>query len=165
MTLFDDPPAKAGKVCSMCRVWKALDEFHLKRASRDGRQSRCRACNIAAQIRFHADHPELCRDRISKRSLRLRDRNRTLLLAYLLDHPCIDCGEPDPVVLEFDHVRGTKAANVSMLVFGLKRWETILEEIAKCEVVCANCHRRRTARRANSFRLRMTPGMRAGSRD
>ena len=155
MTLFDLPAGQAGKVCSACGEWKPLDEFHRKRASRDGRQSRCRPCNIAGQIRVHAEQGDLCRDRIRKRGHRLRDRNRTLILSYLLEHPCVDCGEPDPVVLDFDHVRGRKVANVSFLVFRLKTWAVILEEIEKCEVVCANCHRRRTAQRANSFRLRM----------
>jgi hypothetical protein len=51
------------------------------------------------------------------------------------------------VVLEFDHLRD-KVANISKLVHLGADWETTLAEIAKCEVVCANCHRRRTARRA-----------------
>lgn len=105
---------------------------------------------------MHAEDPERCRKRISARGHRLRDRNRELNFDYLCAHSCVDCGEGDPVVLDFDHVRGVKVANVSALAFRLKRWETILEEIAKCEVVCANCHRRRTAERANSFRLQLT---------
>lgn len=154
MTLFD--PGPPGKVCPVCGVWKPLEEFHRKRSSRDGRQSRCRPCNIAGQIRVHAENGDLCRDRIRRRATRLRDRNRALVVGYLLEHPCVDCGEDDPVVLDFDHVRGIKVANVSFLVFRLKDWSVILEEIAKCDVVCADCHRRRTASRANSFRLRMT---------
>lgn len=158
MTLFDDTDLVGGKVCSMCKTWKPLDDFHRKRSSRDGRQSRCRACNIAGQIRVHAENGDLCRDRIRDRGYRVRDRNRTLVLSYLLEHACVDCGESDPVVLDFDHVRGSKLANVSFLVFRLRAWKVIREEIAKCDVVCANCHRRRTARRANSFRLRMADG-------
>lgn len=138
----------------MCKQLKPLGDFHRRTASRDGRQSRCRECNIAAQIKFHADNPQLCRQRISERGYRLRDRNRGLLVLYRREHPCVDCGESDPVVLEFDHVRGTKVANVSTLALRLKRWDTILEEIAKCDVVCANCHRRRTGQPANSFRMR-----------
>jgi hypothetical protein len=61
------------------------------------------------------------------------------------DVPCADCGvRYPPHQLEFDHVRGTKVADVSRLAtrpVGVKR---LLEEIAKCEVVCANCHRLRT---------------------
>ncbi|MBV8692451.1 MAG: hypothetical protein JO367_04845 [Actinobacteria bacterium] len=131
-----------------------MDDFHRKTRSRDGRQARCKPCNIAAQKRVHAENPELCRQRISRRARRLSDLLRGLLFDYLCQHPCVDCGEADPVVLDFDHVRGNKVANVSALVFGLKKWQTVLDEIDKCEVVCANCHRRRTARRANSFRLR-----------
>jgi 5-methylcytosine-specific restriction endonuclease McrA len=72
--------------------------------------------------------------------------NQALLRAYLREHPCTDCGEWDIVVLEFDHLRD-KTANVSRLVH-IAPWPRVLEEIAKCEVACANCHRRRTARRA-----------------
>lgn len=70
---------------------------------------------------------------------------RAAMWEYLRLHPCVDCGEADPVVLEFDHVRGTKRCNVSQMVSSYLSWATILKEIAKCDVRCANCHRRRTA--------------------
>lgn len=63
---------------------------------------------------------------------------------YLTHHPCVDCGEPDPIVLEFDHVRGAKLFNLGDAVrlgYGIAR---IDEEINKCDVRCANCHRRVT---------------------
>lgn len=76
---------------------------------------------------------------------RTRKRNRAFALAYLLEHPCLDCGERDPIVLEFDHVRGKKESNVATLIHNTASIKRIQAEIAKCEVVCANCHRRRTA--------------------
>ena len=69
-----------------------------------------------------------------------------LVLEYLGTRPCADCGERDPVVLEFDHV-GAKRAEVSMLVRRGVLPAVPMQEIARCEVVCANCHRRRTAGR------------------
>ncbi len=67
-----------------------------------------------------------------------------LIVQFLKEHPCLDCGEDDVVVLEFDHI-GDKLFDVS---FGLRsrNWDDVLAEIEKCEVVCANCHRRRTAK-------------------
>ena len=63
---------------------------------------------------------------------------------HLQTHACIDCGEADPIVLEFDHVRGEKVEDVSRMVASGRSWAKIEAEIAKCEVRCANCHRRVT---------------------
>ena len=67
------------------------------------------------------------------------------LIEFFESHPCADCGETDPVVLEFDHLRD-KVFNISSS-FRERAWHSILAEMEKCEVVSANCHRRRTARR------------------
>jgi hypothetical protein len=70
--------------------------------------------------------------------------NRDRIREYLSSHPCVDCGESDHMVLEFDHVRGNKLATVSALRGRMAKWSRIEEEISKCEVRCANCHRRKT---------------------
>lgn len=67
-------------------------------------------------------------------------RNKMYKLEYLLSHPCIDCGYSDPRALEFDHVKGKKKDNVSTLCMKARSLDLIKEEIAKCEVRCANCH-------------------------
>jgi hypothetical protein len=70
-------------------------------------------------------------------------------------HPCADCGESDPVVLTFDHVRGTKRGNVSDMVRDGLGLETIKAEMEKCDVVCYNCHSLRTQERSGAYRWRM----------
>jgi hypothetical protein len=72
------------------------------------------------------------------------------LIEFFRTRPCVDCGESDPLVLEFDH-RSDKIFNISK---GIRdhSWASVLDEIAKCDVVCANCHRRRTARRGRFAR-------------
>ncbi len=76
-------------------------------------------------------------------------------IAYLLDffqaNPCVDCGERDPLVLEFDHLGDDKSFNIAKGIRD-RSWQALLDEIAKCEVVCANCHRRRTVERRGTVR-------------
>jgi hypothetical protein len=118
------------------------------------RQHHCRSC----QAQYRREHYLRNRPRYIERSQRrkreLWAKRTQLLLEYFADHPCTDCGESDPVVLEFDHLRdksfsiGAKLATYA--------WDDILEEIEKCDVVCANCHRRRTAQRRGSNRARLT---------
>lgn len=78
--------------------------------------------------------------------------NKKLVVEYLQAHPCQDCGESDIVVLEFDHVNDDKDNSVAV---GMFRWgaSRLQAEIEKCEVVCANCHKRRTDRRAGNYRV------------
>ena len=63
---------------------------------------------------------------------------------------CVDCGESDPVVLEFDHVRGKKKKSIADMVSHSYSIETIKKEIRKCEIRCANCHRKKTHERMHS---------------
>lgn len=74
-------------------------------------------------------------------------KNIALVREYKASKGCMDCGEKDPIVLELDH-RERAEKNFSIgdkarLGFSLERMQ---QEISKCDVVCANCHRRRTAK-------------------
>lgn len=63
--------------------------------------------------------------------------------------PCADCGvQYDPWIMDFDHVRGEKRVNLADMAKRSYSWASIREEIEKCDVVCANCHRQRTHVRA-----------------
>lgn len=68
------------------------------------------------------------------------------LYDFILKNPCVDCGEDDPVVLQFDHIKGYKTNNISHMVQQGYSWNNILLEIFKCEVRCANCHQRKTSK-------------------
>lgn len=76
---------------------------------------------------------------------RHRLRIRARLFEFLSTKSCVDCGESDPIVLEFDHRdRKTKFKIVSTMLSGHYSWQSVESEIQKCDVRCANCHRRRT---------------------
>ncbi len=72
-----------------------------------------------------------------------KDAMKVKILEYLKSHPCVDCGESDPIVLEFDHERD-KVANIAIMLRDILPWKVIKNEINKCSVRCANCHRRKT---------------------
>ena len=84
---------------------------------------------------------------------RYQEEIKAWILDYLSTYPCIDCGEKDPVVLEFDH-RGNegKSADISVMKRQKKTLEKIKLEVAKCDVRCANCHRRKTAKKQNWYK-------------
>jgi hypothetical protein len=130
------------RICGGCRRRRELTEFHRQ-------QSWCKQCR-AEYIR---DRGELHR----RQTRAARDRRRAVarghVLGLLTKARCADCGLADPLVLEFDHI-GNKTAGVSFLVREGYRLARIKAEIACCEIVCANCHRRRTTSRAGgSWRL------------
>lgn len=85
-----------------------------------------------------------------------RDKIQVLLFNYLLQHPCVDCGESNPIVLEFDHIRGPKEFAITRAASIQASQKRILAEIEKCVVRCANCHRVQTARQQNWKRFQLT---------
>ena len=78
--------------------------------------------------------------RVKENRLQINGENRKRALEYLREHPCVDCGETDPVVLQFDHV-GQKRANIARMLTDSFTWRQIELEIEKCEIRCGNCHR------------------------
>ena len=142
------------KVCSgECGQRLPLDEIHFSIRSYGAATFRadCKACYNKKKRR-----PSDTEARVDSRIRQglSRERNRGLIAAYVATHHCVDCGESDPVVLDFDHVRGEKRRNVSKMVASHFSEKSILAEIEKCDVVCANCHRRRTAKRGNWHKVR-----------
>lgn len=76
---------------------------------------------------------------------RVRGELKQRLIEYIKTHPCVDCGEDDYIVIDFDHVRGKKKKAISSLINACRPWKEIRAELKKCDSRCANCHRRSTA--------------------
>lgn len=130
------------KTCSSCGILKSLDDFQKRSSAKDGHTNLCKPCKREYDNN-HYKKNEYRRNYIRENQKRRELETNSYILEYLNNHPCVDCGETDPVVLEFDHVRGEKKKEISIL----KRssLKAVKREIEKCEVRCANCHRRKTA--------------------
>ena len=134
------------KVCTKCAILKNLAEFSARKARKDGRASWCRDCYKANwEKRYYENHEHYRNSHNTSRN-NIREQNARKVFEYLTQNPCITCGESDPIVLEFDHREGTeKIESISNLV-SHSSWERIKNEIEKCDVLCANCHRRKSAK-------------------
>lgn len=164
------------KICTGCREAKTVTEFGVNNATLDRLAYYCRPCakarndawkkanpervhrhnvrsrsknrqaiNARARIRSQVSHRE--ETRAAKR--RIIERNRAHVNAIKLAAGCVECGYKEHAeLLEFDHVRGVKVANVSRLAFHGASLARIDAEIAKCELVCQHHHRLRTLARA-----------------
>ena len=85
------------------------------------------------------------RTKLYEAQKRHRIKIRAKLLDFLSDKSCLDCGENDPIVLDFDHISSkNKFKIIGKMLSGHYSWESIEREIKKCEIRCANCHRRKT---------------------
>ena len=124
------------KTCTTCGETKPLEDFNRRTTSRDGRQPRCRACTSAA-------------DRVPRGRV---EQNRRAVWAHLKTHPCVDCGESDLVVLDFDHRDPTQKIQTVAALTRTAPLAVLLAEIAKCDVRCGNCHRIRTVEQLGYWR-------------
>lgn len=132
-------------ICVMCHEDKPASEFAFRSLATGQLQSHCRKCHAAYRRQHYLDNRDAYIAREVARIKRFREANRVLLYEYLSTHACVDCGEADVLVLEFDHRDpSTKRGDIG-LIAARKPWKFVIAEIEKCDVRCANCHRKRTA--------------------
>jgi hypothetical protein len=141
------------RVCARCHVAKALSEFPIKNAARGTHRSYCRPCCSEYGKEHYRKNAAAYMAGSKVRAPIDRKRNREFVAGFLATHPCVDCGEGDPVVLEFDHRDpSTKRAEVGRLI-NTATVAIVRAEIDKCDVRCGNCHRIRTATQFGWYRL------------
>jgi hypothetical protein len=133
------------KRCAKCEQLLDVGCFSQQRSGQVA--SYCKPCTQVYCRAHYARNAEAHNKRRYQNSKRYKIRNRAYTIDYLKAHPCVDCGEADILVLEFDHIDpSTKKYAMSDLSRRGKSLGELKREIDKCEVRCIKCHRRRTAR-------------------
>ena len=136
------------RTCNVCNTEKLLSEFH-QRKNKKGDLTYCYVCKPCACQRARESYQrnkESAKARCAKAAKARILERRKYVYEYLRTHPCVECEESDPVVLEFDHIdREDKDTNICQAIWANWAMKRLNAEIAKCQVLCANCHRRRTA--------------------
>lgn len=133
------------RVCNKCLLNKLLDEFSYKSKKLETRQKTCKVCTRKLIQNHYYNNKAYYLEKASKRNKSNKELARKYIWNFLLTNPCVDCGETDPIVLEFDHLK-SKEGNVSHMIKDRGSLEKLKKEILKCVVRCANCHRRKTAK-------------------
>lgn len=143
------------KRCSKCREMKPLSEFHKRGEKRH--DTYCKLCRAAYHQAHYQANKAKYRAKARAWEVVIRKENRDYIIAYFADHPCVDCGEDDPLVLDFDH-RDMKAKSygISRMIREF-RLAKLIKEIEKCDVRCANCHRRKSAREMGWWKALLSP--------
>lgn len=125
------------KICSRCNEEKELTAFYRAATMKDGYQPCCKTC---ADIQTKNSRSKKL-DHYRGLQQKYKKIRQTALLELKRKETCVVCGEDEPVCLDFHHVDPTtKLFDVSDIKgYGLQK---INEEINKCVVICANCHRK-----------------------
>lgn len=141
------------KICTVCKEEKDYSHFSKNKKRKDGYQSECKICSNIRSRKRYGENKEVMIKQINEARDKRINEHRELFYQILCDSKCIDCGNDDPLVLEFDHINGdTKKHGLSKMVHDGYSWDNILKEIEKCEVRCANCHRIKTAKEQGWFK-------------
>lgn len=142
------------KYCTSCQEEKPKSAFSKNKAKKDGLQTTCKACKKEQQKFWYDTNKKAHKANVKKRNEFIIKENQAKIMKILLKSKCIDCGLQDPLVLEFDHRnRNDKSNNISTLAGSAYSWSKIEKEIAKCDVRCANCHRRKTHIENKCYRI------------
>lgn len=132
--------------CSKCDKEKPLTDFS-NRKSRKGEIQKHRICKP-------------CLTQGKKEWLHNKQQElRSYIFNYLLDKQCVICGLKDILVLEFDHRNPKeKSFNIGKACAGkdfVVKLDELIAEVAKCDVMCRNCHQRKTHEDNKSWRYQM----------
>lgn len=148
---------KKNKKCTKCKRELPISSFNW-RIKNVKKSSHCKECSRKYVRNHYKNNKKYYLKKAQKRNLIQQQKTQGVIGEYLQNHPCIDCGENNILVLEFDHInrknKKDAIANIARRRLSLK---TLKKEIKKCEVRCANCHRIKTAIESNSWKLKYAP--------
>lgn len=127
--------------CSKCKEEKNFTEFYKNSSRKNGINDYCKKCNtLWGRERYLRN-----KTYYNNKNKEVRTRNQKFMIDFLEQNPCVDCGEKDIIVLDFDHL-SNKENTISIMVSNGYSVESIKKEMNKCVVRCANCHRRKTTK-------------------
>lgn len=145
------------KECTMCKKLKRTNDFFYRSRRTQKLHSQCKQCYEEKRRKIWKEHYHKYgsnyRENAVARNKKLKNKLRQQMLEYLSDKSCVVCGISDSRVLEFDHLDpALKSFGISSGLTNITKWAKILAEIEKCQILCANCHKIKTAKDRGWYR-------------
>lgn len=145
------------KCCSRCKLQKNTSDFYVKDSASGRLHTQCKSCYKEHRKTYYRQHYEKYGADYRKRAKTYRDNQRFIfhrqMLEYLSDKSCVVCSESDVRVLEFDHLEPKdKSFSISQAFKLGYKWEDVAIEIKKCRILCANCHKKHTAKQFSWYK-------------
>lgn len=128
------------KFCGQCKTDKSEDEFNKNKSRKDGLNTMCRDCSNKNSRKYYQENTDYHKKYIVQQNRRRRTENRQLV-NQLKEVGCRFCPEKEVCCLDFHHIEN-KDMEISVMIRAGYSEESILKEIDKCILVCANCHRK-----------------------
>ena len=133
------------KTCFKCQQEKSTSHFAKNVSRADGLNSQCREC----QKEYRQDHYDKNKQKYIDKATKWGNDEKIKFYTWLSQYACMDCGNPNFVTFHFDH-KYDKNFQISEKI-GVLSFDAIMDEVSKCDIVCANCHAIRTADRGNYY--------------
>jgi hypothetical protein len=138
------PLSGRNKICFECKKELPIEWFGRRSDHPEKPASRCHLCESIYQAKWFQNHFLEQKEKIFANKAVYKEKSRNYIISYKEERGCYDCRKKWPAhVLDFDHIKGDKKATIGSMP-GRYSLELIIAEIAKCEVICARCHRYRT---------------------
>lgn len=111
------------KICTKCGRELPLDQFHWRDKKKGTRRSECKDCHTGYMKQRYAEKQNIIEEQKAQQK-------------------CLKCGESRGYVLDYHHINpNNKETDISHMLSNRSNLKDIQNEIAKCIVLCANCHR------------------------
>jgi hypothetical protein len=145
------------KICTVCGLSKDPSDYFYRNKHSEKLHAQCKQCYLEKRRlkwkEYYYKHGSKYRENATIRNRKLKNKLRSQMLEYLSDKSCLNCGISDVRVLDFDHIDPlTKSFSIARAIADITSWDKILIEIDKCQILCANCHKIKTAQEQNWYR-------------
>lgn len=141
-------------LCNKCKKEKSVSDFSFKNKDKGIRKKICKNCHTAYRRQHYLQNKDKYLLKAHSWNTKQKEILAEFLFKKLSQSQCVDCGEKDIIVLEFDHLNNKKFGIAEMYKNSYSL-HAVEEEIKKCVVRCANCHRRKTAKDIGFWKFRM----------